>query len=259
LIRVVSGARPSAYDAYGKKCFLAFDEFWPQDIQMYVYVEEPLRPISPRIHFRSLFDCDGQREFIERHLGDPLSNGRIVDWRMTAKQRSQFRNKQAYEHRYDAVRWSRQMFIPDHAILDCEDGDILVWLDCDVLTFDAIPQGFVEELLAGYDLVSVGKDNLNTDIGFWAIRVNCRTRRFVREMADLFRTDRVFMLGQWRSGYVFDVVAEWFERFCELKHRRLATPGRRHVWFETSLGKYMDHLKGSQRKVAGYSKERFES
>lgn len=54
---------------------------------------------------------------------------------------------------------------------------------------------------------------------------------------------------EWHDSYLFDIV-------CTGAVVRNLTPGgKRHVWVDSPLNPYLDHLKGERKKL-GYSPER---
>jgi hypothetical protein len=250
---VVSGFHPAAYKQYARSFLETFDYYWPKDIEMAVYVEEFVEG-PPRIEQRSLWRCHGQREFIEAHLDNLAATGRKASECWTNKALKDL-ERNGYCYRYDAVRFSRQLFIPEHAVAQMDDGDIMAWFDADVVAFDHVPTGFIDRLLGHTDLVSLGREGASTELGFWAIRVNDRTRLLVHRLAEACRSGHIFTLQEWHSGYVFDRMVEWGVREG-LVHRNLTKDRQGHVWFKCDLGKYTDHLKGERRKKLGKSLER---
>lgn len=247
MITVVSGFSPEGRIEYGDQFMRTFDRFWPADVRLQVYVEE-LTPV-PRGGERSLWRCSGMHDFIERHHRDPRKTGRkpVTGWRPKHRDRG-------YCYRFDAVKFSRQCFIPEQAATEMADGDILVWLDGDVVTHKPVAPGMVEGLLGDADVCYLGRKNFHCELGFWAMRLNAETRRFLSEWAELWRSDRVFRLSEWHSAFTFEFM---LGRFGTLNKRNLTPEGTGHVWFQCEpLAASLDHLKGSTRKRKGRSPER---
>lgn len=237
MLTVCSGFSPSGYREYGAKFLLTFDKFWPHEVGLVVYVEQPVGNLG-RAKQRMLSDIPGVMEFIERHKNVPERNGLNG-------------LRKPYWFKTDAVKFCRQCFIPEAAAQGLPDGSILAWFDADVVTFMRVPQGFVEELLGDTDICYLGRKPKHSELGFWAVRLNSRTRTFLKDFADIFRTDEVFTLKEWHSAYVFD----WVRGRHELVEHDLTPGGHGHVWFQSALGGYTDHLKGPRKKV-GRSAER---
>jgi hypothetical protein len=235
---VISGFHPAGYLQYGRKFLETFDRYWPRDIRLTVVGEEPVE--MPRGRFVPLFACDGVEDFINRHKASPERCGRING---------------AYNFKFDAVKFCRQGFIPHHVGKDLRDNDIMAWLDADVHTFQKIPEGFVEQMLGDADVCHLGRLNFHSELGFWACRINDRTRLFLDHFAAAYRHDVLFDFAEWHSAFVFDEVRKLHEQ-RGLVVKNITPNGGGHVWFQCDLGRYTDHLKGEKRKAAGASAER---
>lgn len=245
MIRVCSGFSPAGYTEYGQRFLDTFDQHWPRDIDLTVYTEQPVA--VPRGECRDLWQCQGVKEFVDRHSANPLYNGKVP----TAVWRDKHRTR-GYHFKTDAVKFCRQCFIPRDAAIDMADGDILVWLDADVVSFADLPRKFVEDLLGDADLVFLGRRGTHSEIGFWAVRLNERSRAFLDHFAHVWVCGVVFTLAEWHSAFMFD--------WCRanqfgLRQKNLTPNGTGHVWFQSPLRKYTDHCKG-ERKALGYSPER---
>lgn len=253
MILVCSGFNSSGYAEYGKNFLSTFDKHWPVEVGLRVYAEA--RVDAPRRSWRNLWHCAGVAEFIEKYGATAKYCGREVmpGWGVKDRERK-------YCYRYDAVKFCRQLFIPEQVIIEglasgtLRQGDILVWLDADVVTFKDVPLDFIPGLLKDYDACYLGRQKLHSEIGFWAVRINPQTRAFVSSLADMYRKGEVFKLQEWHSAFVWD--------HCRVKHSDMVrflnlTPGGYgHVWWRSPLKEYTDHLKGDSRKQRGKSLER---
>jgi len=251
---IITGFSPKGYAQYGAQFLETFDRHWPKDVRLLCFVEEsPPGPI-PRGAERSLWTCKGMRDFIERHRDSLRANGREpVPGRWAPKHIAN-----GYHFKFDAWKFSRQCFIPEGAADELPDGEIMAWMDADVVTHAKVPADFVGGLLGTHDLCYLGRIGTHTELGFWAVRLNNRTRRLLSRMVDLFRSDSIFELREWHSAYAFDHVRQIEESLAggAIKALNLTPRGTGHVWFQSPLGRYTDHLKGDRRKRAGRSLER---
>lgn len=253
---IISGFNPPAYEKYAKTFLETFDRYWPTNIKIMVYVEEnvPKTWVYDRIVQHSLWDCRGQREFIEQNKDRPERHGRAPVPQWGRRDERSF-ERVGYTFRYDAVRFSRQLFIPEQAAKSLPDGEVMVWFDADVVTFDMIPDAWVERLIGFSDICTLGRDGNASDMGFWAVRLNELTRKFLFNMAQCCRSGEIFSHNEWHSGYIFDRMIERLVN-SGAKHTKLTNMAHGHVWFECELGNYTDHLKGEKRKEQGRSSER---
>lgn len=244
---VCTGFSPDGYEQYGKMCIESFDTLWPKTVKLNCYIEDFVD--LPRQSIRSLWLCDGVEKFIDKHKNDPAPNGRGADrdgWKPSAQ-------RIGYNWRYDSVRFCRQLFIPEHAAMCLPDGELLAWLDGDVLTHAKVPDNFLYSLIGDADLVYLGRETYHSELGFWAVTLNKSTRAFLHDLVEEYRSGHIFSLREWHSAWVFDHVRG--RHSDRLKIRNLSRNGKGHVWFETPLGLYTDHLKG-KRKNEGISAER---
>lgn len=240
MITVVTGWSPDGWAGYAKTCMERLDRFWSEDIAVVAYVEECVS--VPRGDLRSLWACNGAVEFFARHGNSRKARGLEPHERWTPKDRVA-----GYGWRWDVVKWFRQAMIPDHAAQFLEDGEILVWLDADVLTQREIPAGFIEGLMQGVDLAYVGRDTKHSDIAFIGVRLCDWTRQLLFEYAELYRSDEVFNLTEWHSAWAFDHVRR--QRAPVGRFRDLS-PGSTRGWEASPLFAYADHLKGPRKRVA---------
>lgn len=245
-LTVCTGWSPAGYREYGMRFAETFDRYWPKDVELVVYGEELCT--LPRGSFRLLSEIPGCVEFIERHKADPLKNGRApppgVMWKASEL-------AAGYSFKWDAVKFSRQGFIPLDAMDHCTT-DFLCWLDADVVTFKPVPPKAIEQLLPwGISIAYLGREPKWPDIAFQLYRVNPTAAGFLEDFRDLYNEDYIFKLPQWHSAYAWQHCAKKWRQST----RDLTPGGSGHVWFQSPLGKWTDHLKGN-RKQTGQSRER---
>lgn len=255
-LTICTGWSPAGWIEYGRRFAETFAEFWPADVDLVVYGEQ--RVELPRGEFRELREIEGCVEFLQRH-DNPVARGRTP--RDDLRHRWKPRELDAgYSYRFDAWKFCRQGFIPFDALCRLDlvnDPQLLAWFDADVYTHARIPSGFIEGLLpAGAELAYLGRGEKHSEIGFQLYRVDAndaadRAGRMIDLFRDLYATDEVFSLPEWHSAYVFDTARK---RSGVIAHD-LTPGGRGHVWHQSPLRMYTDHLKGD-RKAAGRSRER---
>jgi len=247
---VMTGFSPAGYQEYGKRFLETFEQFWPEEVELNVFVEEPWPgPVHGAMAYSLWSRCLGQREFLDRHKDNLEAQGR--------KPNARWKEKECiagYSFRFDAAKFSRQCFIPEAAASLMEDGSVLCWLDGDVVSFNHVPEGFIEGLLGQHDCCYLGRGMKHSELGFWACRLSPLVREWLRDLAELFRSDKIFNLHEWHSAYAWDHARKVYES-KGLRAHNLTPNGSGHVWFQSPLGNYMDHLKGD-RKATGRSKER---
>lgn len=243
MLTVCTGWSPTGWTEYAWKFMESFNRHWGK-ARFVAYTEVPYH--LPRGENKLIWDIPGCRDFIERHQNSAKARGKAVkpDWKQSAK-------AQGYNWRFDAWKWCRQGFIP-LAVAEQMGRGLLCWLDADVVTFEDMPDGFIESLLPeGKDLAYLGRGRkYHSEIGFQLYRLP-EALPMLRRFRDYYATDEVFHLGEWHSAYVFDRAREE----TGIKAHDLTPDGTGHVWWQSPLCKYMDHLKGN-RKNTGQSSQR---
>lgn len=244
MIRVCSGFSPSGRVQYGERFLKTFERFWPASVSLQVYVEEAFE--MPRDACKMLWDIPGSQEFFERHKNNMAVQGRQQLPNQRWKRSS---IASGYNFRFDGLKFFRQLIIPRAAASDLSDGDILVWLDGDVVTTNPVPESFIPDLLGDADISYLGRVRSHSEIGYWSVRINDRTRAFLDGIADMYLSDRFMELTEWHSAFIHDTVRQ----SMDLKERNLTPNGVGHVWLRSPLFKFTDHLKGDVRKRMGRS------
>lgn len=244
---VVSTVGPNGFNEYGRAFLDTFAMYWPQDVDLVMYVED--RQQHPRAEIRDLNKVKPCRDFLARHANHPSACGRAYEpcWKRSEQQIG-------YSFRTDAVKFCHKVFaLADAARLAARKGrTVVVWIDADVATFKPVPRDFIDEVLGDADVAFLGRAPAHSECGFMAFRLP-RALPLINELERLYATDEVFELPQWHDSYVFDVVRHRFG--SAIAQRDLTPGGEGHVWVDSILGDFMDHKKG-QRKELGYSPER---
>ena len=230
---------PSGYHQYGRRFLDTFDRHWAASIELQVWTEEPYR--MPRDACRDLWSIPGAREIHARYGQWPDAQGRVPTpkWKASAKAKG-------YNFRFDAYKFWKQILIPEAASRDMADGDILIWLDADVVSLAPISEAWIENLIGDADVCYLGRERSHSEIGFWAVQLTWQTRRFLTRIAEMYTTDAVFGLTEWHSAFVWDHV----RREMTMKERNMTPRGNGHVWHKSPLAAVSDHLKGARKGLA---------
>lgn len=233
---IVTGWSPAGYEQYGRRFVSSFCKFWPDEYQLVVYVEEYFEHV-PRIEQLKLEVIPGCCEFIEKYRNDERANGRAIqpDWKDKCK-------REKYNFKFDAWKFCRQGFIPYDAAQRLERG-LLCWLDGDVVTHARIPHGFIEGLLPeGKHIAYLGRPPKHSEIGFQLYRIP-EALPMLFDFCEFYNIETVFGLKEWHSAYVFDTARS----MNNVPSHNLTPRGMGHVWHQSPLAKYMDHLKGARK------------
>lgn len=243
MLTIVTGWSPAGWIEYGQRFVESFHKHWPLCVKLITYTEEPVS--LPRGECRSLWDIPGAREFIDRHKDRPAANGKKPGpkWKPNAI-------RAGYNWRFDAVKFCRQGFIPLHAAQGL--SGLMCWLDADVVTFKDVAPGQVESLLpASACAAYLGRVRMHSEIGFQLYRLP-EAMPILQRFRDLFATDEIFNYPEWHSAYAWDIARE----HSGLRCHNLTPNGTGHVWFQSPLGNFCDHLKGKRKALAASHERR---
>lgn len=82
-----------------------------------------------------------------------------------------------------------QLVAPAAAADDMADGDLLGWLDPDIEVNSAVPSYVVPHLIKDADLAFIGREDGETDLGFWVVRLSRPVRAFLVQLGDAARPE----------------------------------------------------------------------
>lgn len=247
---VITTMSQSGYGQYGKRMIETFDKYWPQSIKLQVYYEwmPTNKTFSDRVEWIDInYACPKLLEFKQRHKSNPHANGIKPGTDPNGK----------YSYLWDAVKFAHKSYCVSHAALNA-DSDLVVWLDADVVTHSDVPEGFIESLLPKNSYCAyLGRQKIYPECGF--VIYDTRSdynQQFMQDWQDLYRTDALFEETEYHDSYLFWVLQKKYtERGMQsfnISEGHPHIPGG-HVFINSPLGAYMDHLKGA-RKIQGRSK-----
>ena len=157
----------------------------------------------------------------------------------------------APDWRFDVVRFANKVYAAWDAFKDYEG--IGVWLDCDTVTYNEIPEGYVEKLLNGKFLAILNRTGMWTETGFWVMDCsNPIKKQFFDTWLWWYESGGFKTLPHWHDCMTLDATI----RRLEIDYEGLSGKHHKdsHPLSKIDLGKYIDHTKGDRKKL-GYSPE----
>jgi len=243
MVTVVTGFNQAGLEEYGYKTIDSFNKYWPKEVKRIVYLEEPADIVADEIRYAD--SIPQLIEFLKDNKDNLFAHGK-----RPTKNWSEKDYKAGYCYKFDIMKFCKQVMYTYAGALDNKDG-IYIWLDGDVLTTKQIPLSFLENIIPpGKSVAYLGRTNKHSEIGFVAFRLPDAIP-LLYEYARPIIDGTVFKYDEWHSAYLFDKAV----KLTGLSHHNMTPTGRGHVWFQSELGEYMDHLKG-KRKTKGRSPER---
>ena len=243
MITVLTSFGQRGYAEYGVRFLQTFQNHWPKEVQLLIYHEG-----QPKLGgYDLLVDVPSCQAFLARHQFNLMVQGKERSpghrWKLDCV-------KKGYNFRYDAYKFCRKIFAIEHAASVVGSGK-LFWVDADVVTFENIPLSFLEKMLPDNVCTSyLGRSGgYHSECGFVGYSLDHpRCHAFIKTFAALYRDDTFLNLEEWHDSWVYD----WIRRQTGVPGYDISASVSGHVFINSPLGQYMDHLKGD-RKIFGRS------
>lgn len=273
-IKVITSYKPGCWEQYGKKGIEAMAEHLPKEIDLVVYAEEQ----KPNCHYERIqwIDLNNAEpelvKFKTRHKDDPVANGKLGNVeggvrRLPELQKLGGLDKNKESFLWDAVRFANKVFCVINGVRNSADYDYVVWLDADTNIFRPMPLNFLTGLLPQDTMVTyLGRENpsLNDggkypECGFVGYNLkHPEIQNFISEWEKLYTDDTVFKILEWHDSYVFWHLSKKFRSEKQIQvndiGKWVGVKGH-HVFVNSVLGQYIDHMKGD-RKFKGSSSKK---
>ena len=249
-ITVITTFSSAGWEQYGERMVETFVEYWDDDIKLKIYYEtKPDKDYGPQVEWIDLHaSCPDLVAFKQKHKDNPHANGYRKDMDPT---------KMKGSYLWDAVKFSHKSYCVSHAALN-SSTDLIVWLDADVVTHNPVSKEFIESLLPQDNYCSyLGRQKIYPECGFVMYdTTSLFNEKFMHDWQELYNTDKIFDLVEYHDCIAFDTVRKKYAEQGLLSHNISEGHPHRpgvHVFINSPLGQYMDHLKG-KRKKEGHSK-----
>lgn len=233
--RVVTSFSPEGYDTYGKEFLSSYEKHC--HLPLTVIVEEKQRPIEAP---------DGTDILILKkdplHVAAMSANGFYIGTR---------KNKKAY------LKWGCKVLALAKAERHYEKLRWLIWIDADVVFKGAMDNEWFAKtniLDSHVHIATLLRDKNRRpptwpETGFVAYHLKKDgTRQFIKDLAELYTSGRVFNFPDWQDAYVFGHQL----KKSDLQVKDLSRGHASHPWRASVLQQVMDHYKGVRRKASHY-------
>ena len=272
-IKVLTSYKPGTWNQYAKRAVESALKYWPEDITLAVYHEAQQQDVfdHARVEWHDVHSVQPELlKFKTRHKDDPVANGELQEIPGGVRRPAELQIKGGNDKNkgsflWNAVRFANKVFCVTHALKNSADYDYVVWLDADTYTFRPMPKSFLEGLLPQDTMVTyLGRENPNLkdggkypECGFVGYNLrNPEIQNLCNEWEDMYVTDEMFKLLEWTDCATLWHLAKKYQREKNIKINDIGywkgVKGH-HVFINSELGLYMDHMKGN-RKSAGKSK-----
>ena len=255
-LAVVTTFPPNRWTAYAKRMIESHVKYWPDDVMLHAYYEGDRPDFNhAKVKFTNIEEANPELvKFKHRHKNDPVANGETTEIpggvRRVAGAGDKDRNKGSFL--WDAVRFSHKTFAVDHAIKNI-DADYVLWLDADTYTFRHITKQFVLDLLPGDKLVNYLGRVTYPECGWVCYnKRHPKIKQFMKYWTDLYINDTIFQELEWHDSYLFWQCVKRIAPNDGVDIGKGAGVEGLHVFINSVLGDYIDHMKG-KRKIKGKS------
>ena len=256
-LAVVTTFPPNRWTAYAKRMLESHVKFWPDDVILHAYHEGGKPDFDhPKVKFINIEDSNPELvKFKAKYKDDPVANGemREVPGGVRRDPNAGNNDKGKDSYLWDAVRFSHKTFAVDHAIKNI-NADYILWLDADTYTFRNITIEFVTGLLPDDKLVNfLGRGDKYPECGWVCYnKKHPKITQFMKYWTDMYINDTIFKEMEWHDSYLFWQCVKRVAPDDGVDIGKGAGAKGHHVFINSVLGAYVDHMKG-KRKVLGKS------
>ena len=260
-VAFVSTINKRLYDDYGKRFLEEYSKFSDINIKLYLVFEgeypEEILNIGRNIIILP-FISQTHQSFFRKFSKLKEANGLIINM---IKDNDKTKIKARHDFRFNAIRFSYKPF----AIHQCleylpETTTHLIWTDADLRCKKKFsPSDLIEFLPASDELMSyLGRKDSYSECGFLGFNLkHNQTKSYINRMIQIYESGEIFAYEQWHDSFIWDQVRIDFENRKNCTFKNISGEGaeKEHVYKNTNLDIFFDHLKGPRRKELGRSEE----
>jgi len=260
-IAFVSSMNEKLYHYYGKRFLEEFGKYASKDLKLFIIFEgdypEEIMHISNNILITKLSHIKNENfllKFGQLHEAHGLRiKNVLVD--------GNIKKHLSYDYRWNAIRFSFKPFsiyqVLDVLPVGC---DYLVWTDADLRCKKNFSSDDLLEFMptSGEIMSYLGRKNSYSECGFLGFNLNNKsTYDYINRMIEIYESGEIFSIEQWHDSFIWDWARKEFESQNKGIFKDISGEGhdKEHVFMNTKLSHFFDHLKGPQRKKDGISKE----
>ena len=257
-IAVVTTFHEEGLKKYAQRMIDTFCTNWPEEITLHIYPEKCNPAIRNHNHV-TLTDLDSVKElmaFKEQWKDVPKANGDVSADPVRSKRKDSGKG-----FKWHAVRFAHKVY----AIFDCArttDADILIWMDADTICHSPITMKSLYRMIpADSELCYLGRKGKYSECGLYSMNLRSpNVQAFLKEFQRFYdhAEQGIFQLAEWHDSFVFDAVRvkfpqmrqlDWAAHLHDLRPAPGMSSGEGHPLINSQWGAWLDHLKGSRKKL----------
>ena len=263
-IAVVTTFHGDGLEKYAQRMINTFCDNWPAEVILHLYPENCNPAIRNHNHvtLKRLEEVEELMAFKNTWQGVPKANGDV-----SADPVRSLRKDAGKGFKWHAVRFAHKVY----AIFDCArttDADILIWMDADTICHSPITiQDLYRMIPADSELCYLGRKGKYSECGLYAMNLRSpNVQAFLKEFQRVYdqAEQGIFQLAEWHDSFVFDAVRvkfpqmkqlDWAAHLHDIRPTLGSSQGEGHPLINSEWGAWLDHLKGSRKKLGRSKRE----
>ena len=238
-LSVFTSWHPAGYKKYGQQFIEGYNNYWPQNVPLTIYAEDH-EPITNNPNITVLDQATtlpDLKAWQLRHKDNKHAHG----WNHDMSKKSFL---------WDASRFANKTFALWHFAKTC-GTDIFMWCDGDVRTHTPMPIEFLNEIAPNENQLATYLGRKTWPECGWMMfnRNHPKFQELMEQWRWIYESDDIFKHKESHDSFIFGELVEDFKSMG-VDMRDLGGPEQSgHVFINSVLGKYMDHLKGFRKEV----------
>ena len=263
-IAVVTTFHSDGLEKYAQRMINTFCDNWPSEIVLHLYPENcnPVIRDHNHVTLKRLEEVEELMAFKNTWQDVPKANGDV-----SADPVRSLRKDAGKGFKWHAVRFAHKVY----AIFDCArttDADILIWMDADTICHSPITiQDLYRMIPADSELCYLGRKGKYSECGLYAMNLRSpNVQAFLKEFQRVYdqAEQGIFQLAEWHDSFVFDAVRvkfpqmkqlDWAAHLHDIRPTLGSSQGEGHPLINSEWGAWLDHLKGSRKKLGRSKRE----
>ena len=239
-LSVFTSWHPTGYKKYGKKFIEGYANFWPQSVPLTIYAEDN----EPDTHNAENITVLDQRTTLpdlkawqHRHKDNPHAHG----WN---------KDKSKKSFLWDASRFANKVFALWHFAEHC-GTDIFIWCDGDVRTHTPMPLEFLHSIAPNENQLATYLGRKTWPECGWMMfnRSHPKFAEFIEQWRWIYESDDIFEHQESHDSFIFGEMVEDYKAVGVEFNDLGSDSASGHIFINSALGQYMDHLKGFRKEV----------
>ena len=239
-LSVFSTWHPTGYKKYGEHFVQGFLQNWPTEVKLSIYAEdhEPNTYNADNIEILDqVTTLPDLKAWQERHKDNPHAHG----WN---------KDKSKKSFLWDASRFANKTFALWHFV-NHTDADIAIWCDGDVRTHTPMTMEFLQSIAPSEDQLATYLGRKTWPECGWMMfnKHHPKFKEFMEQWRWIYESDDIFNHEENHDSFIFGELVVDFKAMGVLFNNLGSDTAGGHIFINSVLGKYMDHLKGFRKEV----------